>query len=44
MSLLEIKNLHATVNGNEILKGVDLSKDGVSVPRGREKEDKQHSN
>src|SRR5260370_12025653 len=24
MSLLEIKNLHATVNGNEILKGVDL--------------------
>jgi len=23
-SLLEIKNLHATVNGNEILKGVDL--------------------
>src|SRR5579864_4413052 len=25
MSLLEIKNLHATVNGNEILKGVDLT-------------------
>jgi Fe-S cluster assembly ATP-binding protein len=25
MSLLEIKNLHASVNGNEILKGVDLS-------------------
>src|SRR5215510_11254523 len=24
MSLLEIKNLHASVNGNEILKGVDL--------------------
>src|SRR5260370_7515955 len=24
MRLLEIKNLHATVNGNEILKGVDL--------------------
>jgi Fe-S cluster assembly ATP-binding protein len=24
MSLLEIKNLHATVNGNEILRGVDL--------------------
>src|SRR5260370_20274242 len=24
MSLLEIKNLHATVNSNEILKGVDL--------------------
>src|SRR5262244_1034050 len=24
MSMLEIKNLHATVNGNEILKGVDL--------------------
>jgi Fe-S cluster assembly ATP-binding protein len=25
MSLLDIKNLHATVNGNEILKGVDLT-------------------
>jgi Fe-S cluster assembly ATP-binding protein len=25
MSLLEIKNLHATVNGNEILRGVDLA-------------------
>src|SRR5499427_5848551 len=25
MSLLQIKNLHATVNGNEILKGVDLT-------------------
>ncbi len=25
MSLLEITNLHATVNGNEILKGVDLT-------------------
>src|SRR5919109_5656644 len=25
MSLLEIKNLHATVNGHEILKGVDLT-------------------
>jgi Fe-S cluster assembly ATP-binding protein len=25
MSLLEIKNLHATVNGNEILKGIDLT-------------------
>jgi Fe-S cluster assembly ATP-binding protein len=25
MSLLEIKNLHANVNGNEILKGVDLT-------------------
>jgi Fe-S cluster assembly ATP-binding protein len=25
MSLLEIKNLHAAVNGNEILKGVDLT-------------------
>ena len=25
MSLLEIKNLHAKVNGNEILKGVDLT-------------------
>jgi Fe-S cluster assembly ATP-binding protein len=25
MSLLEIKNLHASVNGNEILKGVDLT-------------------
>jgi Fe-S cluster assembly ATP-binding protein len=25
MSLLEIKNLHASVNGNEILKGVDLA-------------------
>src|ERR1051326_3142082 len=25
MSLLEIKNLHASVNGNEILKGIDLS-------------------
>ena len=25
MSLLEIKNLHATVNGNEILKGVNLT-------------------
>jgi Fe-S cluster assembly ATP-binding protein len=25
MSLLEIKNLHATVNGNEILRGVDLT-------------------
>src|SRR6267378_7154824 len=24
MSLLEIKNLHASVNGNEILKGIDL--------------------
>ena len=25
MSLLEIKNLHASVNGNEILKGIDLT-------------------
>jgi len=25
MSLLEIKNLHATVNGNEILKGINLT-------------------
>ncbi len=25
MSLLEIKNVHATVNGNEILRGVDLT-------------------
>jgi Fe-S cluster assembly ATP-binding protein len=25
MSLLQIKNLHASVNGNEILKGVDLT-------------------
>ena len=25
MSLLEIKNLHAKVNGNEILKGIDLT-------------------
>ena len=25
MSLLEIKNLHVTVNGNEILRGVDLT-------------------
>src|SRR5262249_7967024 len=25
MSLLEIKNLHAAVNGNEILRGVDLT-------------------
>jgi Fe-S cluster assembly ATP-binding protein len=25
MSLLQIKNLHATVNGNEILRGVDLT-------------------
>src|SRR5690349_19836153 len=25
MSLLEIKNLHARVNGNEILKGIDLT-------------------
>jgi Fe-S cluster assembly ATP-binding protein len=25
MSLLEIKNLHTTVNGNEILRGVDLT-------------------
>src|SRR5215813_550547 len=25
MSLLEIKNLHANVNGNEILKGIDLT-------------------
>jgi Fe-S cluster assembly ATP-binding protein len=25
MALLEIKNLHASVNGNEILKGVDLT-------------------
>ena len=25
MSLLEIKNLHATVEGHEILKGIDLS-------------------
>src|ERR1700739_3066368 len=25
MSLLENKNLHATVNGNEILKGIDLT-------------------
>jgi len=25
MSLLEIKNLHATVGGNEILKGIDLT-------------------
>src|SRR5450432_4651496 len=25
MSLLEIKNLHASVNGNEILKGINLS-------------------
>ena len=25
MSLLEIKNLHASVNGNEILRGVDLT-------------------
>src|SRR5919201_292298 len=25
MSLLEIKNIHATVNGHEILKGVDLT-------------------
>src|SRR5262249_48036345 len=25
MSLLEIKNLHASVNGNEILRGVDLA-------------------
>ncbi|HKD45276.1 MAG TPA: ATP-binding cassette domain-containing protein, partial [Candidatus Angelobacter sp.] len=25
MSLLEIKNLHATVNGNEILRGVNLT-------------------
>ena len=25
MSLLEIKNLHAKVNGNEILKGINLT-------------------
>src|SRR5207253_10761048 len=25
MSLLEIRNLHATVNGHEILKGIDLT-------------------
>ncbi|HST77410.1 MAG TPA: ATP-binding cassette domain-containing protein, partial [Verrucomicrobiae bacterium] len=25
MSLLEIKNLHASVNGVEILKGIDLT-------------------
>ena len=25
MSLLEIKNLHASVDGNEILKGIDLT-------------------
>ena len=25
MSLLEIKNLHVTVDGNEILKGIDLT-------------------
>jgi len=25
MSLLEIKNLHASVNGNEILKGINLN-------------------
>src|SRR5437764_11444934 len=25
MSLLEIKNLHASVNGNEILKGINLT-------------------
>ena len=25
MSLLEIKNLHANVGGNEILKGIDLT-------------------
>ncbi|HLK09244.1 MAG TPA: Fe-S cluster assembly ATPase SufC, partial [Candidatus Angelobacter sp.] len=23
--MLEIKNLHASVNGNEILKGIDLT-------------------
>ena len=25
MSLLEIKNLHAEVNGNEILRGINLT-------------------
>jgi Fe-S cluster assembly ATP-binding protein len=31
MSLLEIKNLHATVDGNEILKGVTLALDAGEV-------------
>ena len=31
MSLLEIKNLHATVDGHEILKGVNLSLDQGEV-------------
>jgi Fe-S cluster assembly ATP-binding protein len=31
MSLLEIKNLHATVAGREILKGIDLSVDSGEV-------------
>ena len=31
MSLLEIKNLHATVDGHEILKGVNLSLDAGEV-------------
>jgi Fe-S cluster assembly ATP-binding protein len=31
MSMLEIKNLHARVNGNEILKGVDLTIDAGEV-------------
>jgi Fe-S cluster assembly ATP-binding protein len=31
MSLLEIKNLHATVNGQEILRGIDLTVDPGEV-------------
>src|SRR6201998_4986359 len=31
MSLLEIKNLHASVNGNEIIKGIDLTVDAGEV-------------
>ncbi len=31
MALLEIKNLHATVDGKEILKGISLSLDGGEV-------------
>ncbi|GHV67572.1 Fe-S cluster assembly ATPase SufC [Bacteroidia bacterium] len=31
MALLEIKNLHATIEGKEILKGIDLTVDGGEV-------------
>ncbi len=31
MSLLEIRNLHASVGGNEILKGISLSVDGGEI-------------